>query len=81
MGVRADWSLINWVMAPQWSSGRSNDGASESKRYGNAGMKRGNKYRFNPNPTRSSHPGCVIAQQSMKDKKNHLDRINVSVKV
>ena len=28
------------------------------------------RYRFNPNPTRSSMPSCIIHAQSQRDKKN-----------
>ena len=52
-----------WVFAPQWSSGRSNSGNGSSKNP--ALTKRG---RFNPNPTRANHPGCLIAKQAKEDK-------------
>ena len=42
------WVGGEFVKAPQWGSGRSNSGDGK-KKYGNAGMRKRN--RFNPNPT------------------------------
>lgn len=61
----------NWIKARQFGSGKNNSGDA-NKRYGAAGTKRG---RFNPNPTRSNHPGCRIAEQSRIDKANYIARV------
>jgi len=63
----------NWIKVPRGSKisrhGGTNDGTAK-KKYGDAGMK--NRARFNPNPTRSSHPGCVVAIKSKEDKEKYV---------
>ena len=63
-----EWLGGEFVWAPQWSSGKSNDGAYK-KKFGNAASAR--KGRFNPNPTVANHPGCLISARSKADKKNY----------
>lgn len=63
----------NFVYAQQWGTGQTNGGEG-NKKFGSAGMKRGNTYRFNPNVTRTSHAGCQIAQQSRRDKDAFMKR-------
>lgn len=63
----------NFIYAPQWSTGRSNSGEG-NKKFGSAAVKRGNSYRFNPNPTRCNHAGCQIAIQSKRDKEIYMKR-------
>lgn len=65
----------NWIYAPQWSSGKTNDTGTIRKKYGNAGMKRGNTYRFNPNTVPSSHPGCTIKPKALEEKKRWDDLV------
>lgn len=60
----------NFVYAPQWGTGRSNDGANK-KRYGDAGMRR--RIRFNPNPTSCNHPSCQISKKSAEDKQKYIN--------
>lgn len=65
----------NWVKAPQWSSGKANDTGHLRKKYGNAGMKRGGTYRFNPNTVPSSHPGCTIKIKATEERKRWVDLV------
>lgn len=60
----------NFIKARQWGVGRTNSGEG-AKKFGSAAMKRGNTFKFNPNPTRCSHPGCMIAQQAKIDRENY----------
>lgn len=50
-------------------------GNAGQNRFGDAGMKRGGTYRFNPNPTRCNHAGCQIAAQSRKDKDAYMKKL------
>jgi len=58
----------NFVYAPQWASGKSNDG-NYKKKYGNAATRK--KGRFNANPTVCAHVSCQITQRSALDKKKY----------
>lgn len=58
----------NFVYAPQWASGRSNDGAARRR------LNLTKRGRFNPNPTASGHPGCRIAAQSKADAEAYRAR-------
>lgn len=54
----------NFIKIKRGSNGRHGgvgDG-SNKKKYGAAGMK--NRARFNPNPTRTNHVGCMILAAS-----------------
>ena len=69
-------NFSNWVggehiKAQQWGAGRTNSGEG-AKKFGSASMKRGGNFKFNPNPTRSSHPSCQIAAQSRLDKEIYM---------
>lgn len=58
----------NFIKAKKWNNGVNNSGGGR-KKYGAATMAR--RVRFNPNPTRCGHPGCMISLQSRIDKKKY----------
>lgn len=67
----SNWVGGDFVYSPQWGSGRSNDGSAK-KKFGLATMRK--RARFNPNPTRSSQPSCLISARSAADKAKYIQK-------
>lgn len=57
----------NFVYAPQWASGRSNDGAGRKR------LQLTRRGRFNPNPTACAHPGCQVTARAKRDKEAYIE--------
>ena len=59
----------NFTWARQWGCGKNNSNDSK-KKFGDASMRKMHKgrVRFNPNPTSSNSPACLILKQSKLDK-------------
>lgn len=69
MSSGTSWVGGEHVKAQQWGVGKTNSGEG-AKKFGSASAKRHGHFRFNPNPTRVSHPSCQISRQAKIDKDN-----------